>query len=44
MLSGLGNTNRPVGTLSDVWVSRKSNMAAINRKYIGNNVYVSSYK
>ena len=37
------NTERLVGILSDVWVYRKLNMAAISRKYIGNSVYLSSY-
>jgi len=32
MFLGLGNTERLVGILSDVWVCRKSKMAAINRK------------
>jgi len=32
MFFGLGNTERLVGILSDVWVCRKSKMAAINRK------------
>jgi len=32
MFFGLGNTERLVGILSDVWVSRKPKMAAINRK------------
>ena len=27
-----------IGILSDVWICRKAKMAAINRKYIGNNV------
>jgi len=31
---GLYNTERLVGILSDVWVLRKSKMAAINRKLI----------
>ena len=40
MFSGSGNTERLVGILSDVWVCRKSKMAVINQKYIGNNVYI----
>ena len=43
MFSGSGNMKRLVGILSDVWTSRKSEMAAINWNYIGNNVYLSSY-
>ena len=38
MFSRSGNTKRLVGILSNVWARRKSKMAAINRKYIGNNV------
>ena len=40
MFSGSGNTERLMGTLSDVWVCWKSNMAAINRKLIDSNVYL----
>ena len=43
MFAGSGNTERLVGILSEVRVCRKSKMAAINRKWIGNNVYLSSY-
>ena len=32
MFSGLGNTEKLVGTLSDGWVCQKSKMAANNRK------------
>jgi len=31
MLLGLGNTERLVGILSDIWICCKSKMAAINR-------------
>ena len=41
MFSGSGNTERLVARLSDVWLCRKSKMAAINRKCIGNNVNLS---
>ena len=38
MFSRSGNTEKLVGILSDVWVCRKSKMAAINRKLIGKSV------
>ena len=41
LFSGTSNKQRLVGILSDVRVCRKSKMAAINRKCIGNNVYLS---
>ena len=43
MFSESDNTERLVGKLSDVWLYCKSQMAAINRKLIGINVYLSSY-
>ena len=43
MFLGSGNTEKLVVILSDVWVCQKSKMAAINRKCIGNNVYLSFY-
>ena len=36
MFSGSGNVERLMGILFDVRVCRKSKMAAINRKYVGN--------
>ena len=42
--SGSSNTLRLLWLLSDVGVTGKSNMAAINRKYISNSVYLSFYK
>ena len=41
MFSGSGDTERLVGKLPNVRVCRKSKMAAINWKCIGNNVYLS---
>ena len=41
--SGSGNTERLVIILYDVWVCWKSNMVVINRKLIGNSMYLSSY-
>ena len=35
-------SERLVGRLSDVRVCRKSKMASINRKQIGNNAYLNS--
>ena len=43
IFSDLGDTERPVGRLFDVWVCRKSKMVAINRKCMGNNVNLSLY-
>ena len=41
MLSKLGNTTGQLQTLSIIWVYQKSKMAAVNRKLVENNVYVS---
>jgi len=41
---GSGNTDRLLGILCYVWVYRKSKMAANNRKWIRNYVYISAYK
>ena len=43
MFSDSDNTEKLDRTLYDVWVRWKSNMAAINRELIGNNVNLSSY-
>ena len=43
MISESGNTEILLGMLSDVWFCVKSNKAPINRKLIGNNVYISTY-
>ena len=43
MFSATCNTKRRVGIRSDVCAFWKSKMATINRKYIGNNVCLSSY-
>jgi len=43
MFPGSGNTDRLLGMLSYVRVCHKAKMATINRKWIGNYVYLSSY-
>ena len=42
MFSRSHNEERSVGILSNVWVCLKSKIPAINRKYTGNNVCLSS--
>jgi len=43
MFLGTGNTDKLLRILSYDWACWKSKMAAINRKQIGNNIYLSSY-
>jgi len=42
LFPGSGNTDRLLGILYYVWACRKSKMAAINWKWIGNYIYLSS--